>query len=147
MSAGAITISHPMPVNATILWEELRHIDRHVQWMADAESIEFEGDQREGVGTSFRCRTKIGPFVTVDRMTITSWVERREMGVTHQGLVTGVGKFTVLDGPNDTCVLTWQESLRFPWWALGPIGATLARPVLQFVWRKNLQRLEGNLPS
>ena len=83
-----------MPVNATVLWEELRHIDRHVQWMADAESIEFEGDQREGVGTSFRCRTKIGPFVTVDRMTITSWVERREMGVTHRGLVTGVGIFT-----------------------------------------------------
>jgi len=147
MSAGEITISHRMPVDSAVLWEELRHIDRHVQWMADAESIEFETDQREGVGTSFRCRTKIGPFVTVDRMTITSWVERREMGVTHQGLVTGVGTFTLLDGPDNTCDLTWREELRFPWWALGPVGAFAARPVLRFVWRKNLQRLEGNITS
>ena len=41
-----------------------------------------------GVGTTFDCDTKIGPFRLTDRMEITEWVPNAAMGVSHVGTVT-----------------------------------------------------------
>ena len=74
----------------------------------------------EGVGTSFRCDTKVGPIKLVDHMEITDWVPASAMGVRHVGLVTGTGRFTLT--PIDLGRRTrfgWEESLRFPWWLGG----------------------------
>ena len=122
------------------VWAEIRHIDRHVAWMSDAVAIEFTTEQREGPGTSFRCTTKVGPLVTVDLMTITEWVEGTTMGVAHRGIVRGRGSFTLSDEGAGTR-LTWREELTFPWWALGPLGAYAARPILHALWAKNLRQL------
>lgn len=119
------------------VWEELRHIDRHVQWMSDAQSIDFENDQREGVGTTFVCLTRFGPFTTRDVMTVTRWDDEMAMGVTHRGIFTGHGEFVVeVDG--HVTRVTWHEDIRFPWWFAGRLGEFVARPVLRSVWRKNL---------
>ena len=136
----AITVTAHYHVSPTQLWEELRHIDHHVQWMTDAISIEFLGDQREGVNTSFRCVTKVGPLVTDDLMTITQWDDDSVMGVTHRGLITGNGTFT-LKKQGDGTEITWRERLEFPWWMLGPLGAYAAKPVLRGIWSKNLRAL------
>lgn len=135
-----VTVSAFYPVSPGELWEELRHIDRHVTWMNDAVSITFLSDQREGVGTSFRCRTKVGPFVTEDVMTIDRWEEGEAMGVTHRGLVAGEGVFRLTAEANGTR-MTWSEKLLFPWFALGPIGSTVASPILRALWKKNLENL------
>jgi len=131
-----VVIHHRVPV----VWEELRHIERHVNWMSDAQRIDFHTDQREGVGTAFDCFTKVGPFTTTDVMTITHWQDGAIMGVTHRGLFTGRGEFVLAD-MGDTTRLTWREDLRFPWWAGAAVGAALARPVLRVIWRKNLANL------
>jgi hypothetical protein len=137
----SIDITHHYSVSATELWSELRHIDWHVNWMADAESITFLSDQREGIDTSFTCRTKIGPIVLTDVMTITAWEDERIMGVRHHGIVTGEGTFTL--NPSGSGVdLTWHEALNFPWFFAGTLGAYVARPILRAVWRGNLKRLE-----
>ena len=128
------------PETPAIVWNELRVIERHVTWMADARSITFETDQREGVGTAFFVRTKVGPLATTDRMTITRWVPNRVMGVEHRGLVRGTGQFTLAPDPAGT-EITWEETLHFPWWFAGPIGAAFAAPVLRTIWRANLARL------
>lgn len=122
------------------VWAELRQIDRHVQWMADAESITFSSSQREGVGTEFSCRTKVGPIVLNDKMEITAWIDESTMSVIHRGIVTGEGTFTLADHPDGTLV-SWEESLDFPWWVGGPPGAVVARAVLRMIWRGNLRRL------
>ncbi|HUX03807.1 MAG TPA: SRPBCC family protein [Acidimicrobiales bacterium] len=136
---ATITVRATYPVAPEVVWEELSHLDRHVHWMSDAVAIEFANDQHEGVGTSFRCTTKVGPLVTHDLMTITRWDPPRAMGVTHVGLVKGSGSFT-LDGTTST-ELTWRETLTFPWWGLGPLGALVAAPVLRALWAANLRRL------
>jgi len=135
-----LTQDIPLPVAA--VWEELRHIDRHVGWMNDAVSLTFVTDQTEGVGTSFRCLTKVGPFVTTDVMTITVWEPERAMGVAHQGLITGEGLFTLAPSEGGAR-MTWKETLHFPWWAGGPLGAAVASPVLRLIWRTNLRNLRA----
>ena len=132
------------PHRPEVVWDELRAIERHVTWMADARSIEFDGDQREGVGTSFRVRTAVGPLHTSDLMTITHWEPAQSMGVEHRGLVTGSGRFSLASEPSGT-ELTWVERLRFPWWFAGALGATVAAPVLRRIWRANLRRLGERL--
>lgn len=131
-------------INASLerVWHVVEPVERHVDWMADAESIEFVSAQRRGVGTSFLCRTKVGPIRLTDKMTITRWEPQRAMGVEHVGLVTGVGEFTLHAITPTTTRFVWEEDLRFPWWLGGPIGALIGgKVVLRAIWRGNLRRL------
>lgn len=128
------------PVEA--VWRVVEPVERHVEWMADAESIEFVTEQRRGVGTSFLCRTKVGPIRLTDKMRITRWEPNRAMGVEHVGLVTGSGEFTLEASSANTTRFVWEETLKFPWWLGGPIGAVVGgRVVLAAIWRGNLRRL------
>jgi hypothetical protein len=65
------------------------------------------------------------------------------MGITHVGLVTGTGRFTLRRSARGGGTrFTWSEQLRFPWWMGGPVGAAVAAPVLRRMWRKNLANLK-----
>lgn len=133
----SVTIDAPPDV----VWADVRDISSHVDWMADAESIRFTSDMKSGTGTTFDCETKIGPFRTTDRMEITEWVDQERMGVRHVGLITGTGAFTLEPHGASGTTFTWTEELRFPWWMGGPAGATVSRPVMRWIWRRNLRRL------
>jgi uncharacterized protein YndB with AHSA1/START domain len=128
------------------VWAEAADLASHAEWMADAESIDFQTDQRSGVGTRMRVTTAVGPLRTVDLMEVTEWVEGRSIGVHHQGVVTGTGRFTLTPVAGATR-FTWSEKLAFPWYLGGPVTALCAAPVLGWVWRRNLaglkRRLEG----
>lgn len=136
-----VRIAHTIQAPRTAVWAELRQLDRHVLWMKDAESIAFHSDQREGEGTTFTCKTKIGPFRTNDVMTITSWIEEREMTVHHKGLITGAGRFVVRGDHGRHCVIRWEERLSFPWYLGGNLTGTFAKPIFKAIWRRNLDRL------
>jgi hypothetical protein len=123
------------------VWDDLRDISSHVDWMEDAVSITFAGDHRAGVGTTFDCVTKVGPLRLVDRMEITEWEPSRRMGVRHVGVVTGEGRFTLGPAGLGRTRFTWEERLAFPWWLGGPLGAAVGTPVLRLVWRRNLRNL------
>jgi carbon monoxide dehydrogenase subunit G len=122
------------------VWRRLADIADHVSWMADAAAIRFTGDDRTGVGTTFECETRLGPLRTTDVMEVTEWREAAAMGVRHSGLFTGTGRFELSPAGAGRTRLTWNEDLRFPWWLGGPVGATVARPILRAVWRGNLRR-------
>lgn len=133
------------------VWRAVEDIGSHTTWMADAEAIRFTSAQQAGVGTTFDCDTKIGPFRVTDRMAVTQWTPGKVMGVEHRGLVGGTGRFTLKRARKGRTRFTWEERLRFPWWFGGPVGAFVAKPVLAAVWRGNLRRLqalvEGGSPS
>ena len=143
---ATISITQEFPVSPDVLWDELRHIERHVRWMHDAVDITFHDEQREGVGTRFLCTTKVGPFVTKDVMIITEWTESKAMGVEHRGLVRGSGTFRLETSATGTA-LTWRETLRFPWWAAGYLGSLVASPVLRALWRSNLRALSREIAT
>ncbi|MDE2716193.1 MAG: SRPBCC family protein [Chloroflexota bacterium] len=139
-----IGVSTTVPAAPSVVWEDLRHIDRHIEWMSDAESIRFLTDDTEGVGVRFECVTRLGPMRLIDRMEVTGWRDARAMGIRHHGVVSGVGEFRLTPcAAPDGAVHThfeWSETLRFPWWMGGAIGAVVARRVLSAVWARNLRR-------
>ena len=129
------------------VWQVVEPIERHVDWMADAESITFTSEQHRGVGTTFDCLTKIGAFRTTDRMVVTEWEPERAIGIEHQGLFTGTGRFSLRNMGAGRTRFTWTEDLEFPLWFGGPLGARAAKPMLRRVWRANLERLERLVAS
>jgi len=51
-----------LPAPPSAVWEYLRGIGGHVEWMEDAVAIRFTSEQTEGVGTAFQTDTKVGPL-------------------------------------------------------------------------------------
>ena len=129
------------------VWSSIDDVGSHVRWMEDARAIRFRGAKRQGVGTTFECDTKVGPFGLTDIMEITAWEPRQKMGVRHVGLVTGEGAFTQRPAKGNRTKFTWRERLVFPWWLGGPIGAAVGSEVLRLVWRRNLRNLKGIVES
>ena len=116
-------------------------VGSHVEWMHDAVAIRFTSRRQSGVGTTFDCDTRVGPFRLTDQMEITKWRPRRAMGVRHVGLVTGTGVFTLKSLSGGRTRFTWKERLRFPWWMGGPFGAAIGGEVLRLIWLRNLKAL------
>ena len=132
------------------VWKVVEPIERHVDWMHDAVAIRFTSEQTCGVGTEFLCDTKVGPIRLVDRMEITQWEAPAVMGVRHSGIVKGDGHFLLqaIDpvspgGRAPHTLFVWQETLVFPWWLGGPVGAFIGGGlVLRAIWKRNLRELK-----
>ncbi|MGA1362693.1 MAG: SRPBCC family protein [Ilumatobacteraceae bacterium] len=130
------------------VWQVVEPVERHVDWMADAVAIRFKSSQTRGVGTEFFCDTKVGPIKLVDEMTITAWEPNRVMGVRHTGVVTGTGEFTLEPSAAGGTRFTWTETLVFPWWLGGPLGALVGgQIVMKAIWRRNLRELKKLVES
>jgi hypothetical protein len=136
-----IHVATDIDASPDAVWSRLQHIDSHIEWMADAETISFRTAQRDGVGTEFECRTKIGPLTTNDVMRVTEWEPAAVMGIEHRGLIRGSGRFTLTPAPHGRTHFAWDERLTFPWWLGGRAGELAAKPVLRRIWKGNLVRL------
>jgi hypothetical protein len=126
------------------IWSVVERVEDHVEWMHDAVAIRFQTENHRGVGTSFLCDTKVGPIKLVDKMEISEWAPGAAMGVRHVGLITGSGRFTLtpIDHGRRTR-FAWDETLTFPWWLGGRVGALIAgRLVLRPIWTGNLRSLK-----
>ena len=139
-----IELSREMPLTHQRVWEAISDLASHQEWMRDAESLTFVGDQTRGVGTTMEVETRVGPFHTLDILEVTGWEEGSFIDVAHRGLISGWGRLQAESGDEST-IVTWTEELRFPWWVGGNLTAWAARPVLRSIWRGNLERLENSL--
>jgi hypothetical protein len=143
-----ISVSIELDATCDDAWRALEPIEDHPQWMADAVAIRFVGDQMRGTGTEFLCDTKVGPFRLTDAMRITVWEPGTAMGVDHVGTVTGTGEFRLAPIDLDRrCRMNWSETLSFPWWMGGPIGASIGARVLRSIWRRNLASFRNLLAT
>jgi hypothetical protein len=149
----AIVVGTRIDAPPPVVWAELADLGAHAEWMVDATDIVFVGPQRHGPGTRFDCATRVGPLRTTDRMEVVEWVEGAAIAVRHVGLVTGEGRFTLDPVPRHgggevtSCEVRWTEDLCFPWWLAGRLGATVARPVLRGLWRRNLANLKARVEA
>lgn len=137
-----IRVSTVLDAPPEVVWNDVQDISSHPEWMADAVRIRFLTAQTSGVGTRFECDTRIGPFRLTDVMEITEWVPGKAMGVTHTGLVTGRGRFTLKQLRGGRTRFRWREKLRYPLWLGGPVGALASKPLLTWVWRRSMRNLQ-----
>ena len=142
MTPVHVSVELPLPPQA--VWNDVEQLATHVEWMADAETIEFQGEQTSGVGTVMRVLTKVGPLRTTDIIRVTEWEPPRSIGVRHEGLVTGTGRF-LLEPIAQGTRFSWSEQLDMPWYLGGPVGVLVAKPILAAIWRRNLRRLADRL--
>ncbi len=138
---SSITVTTRLPVPPEAVWEDVEDLASHVEWMADAERITFRGDRTSGVGTVMDVLTAIGPLRTTDVIEITEWEPPTRMGVRHKGAVAGTGAFTIEPDGSGGSTFTWTETLHFPWFFGGSIGAWFAGPIFRWIWTRNLTRL------
>jgi hypothetical protein len=139
---ASIRVSTVVDASPAEVWSAVEDISSHVLWMHDAVAITFTSRRTSGVGTTFDCRTRLGPFRLTDRMEITSWRPRRQMGVRHVGVVSGKGTFVLQRARRGRTKFTWKERLRFPWYLGGPFGGVIGARMLRLVWRRNLRTLK-----
>jgi hypothetical protein len=142
-----ITIKRTLPYPKSVVWSEISKIERHVLWMGDAERIDFISDSRTGKATEFNCITKVGPIRVTDRMKVTGWEEPNQITVAHKGLFKGEGTLSLKHLSPEFCEITWSEHITFPPLFLGPIGAQVAKPILEKIWGNNLKQLEALLET
>lgn len=138
---GRIRVTATFDAPPDRVWAEVEQIDRHVLWMADAESIRFTSGSQRGTGTTFDCTTKIGPIRLVDRMEIVAWDRGRRIGVRHVGVVTGTGDLTLRRARRGRTRFTWDERLTYPRWLGGRVGGVVGDRILRRIWKGNLRRL------
>mgnify|MGYP001813009881 CR=1 FL=1 len=82
-----------IPASPDEVWADIADLASHVEWMADAERIDFLSEQHSGVGTRMEVLTKVGPLSTTDVMEFTAWEPPHRMAIRHEGLVSGEGEF------------------------------------------------------
>ena len=124
------------------VWNEVSKIENHSKWMKDAVNIDFQTDNKSGVGTKIKVLTKIGPIKLNDFMTFTKWEEKKSIGVDHVGIVTGKGEMQFEKIDENTTKFKWTETLKFPIYLGGVIGELFGKPVLELIWKKNLNNLK-----
>src|SRR5665213_3132 len=117
-----VYVSTQLPLSRVRVWDELARIEDHVTWMKDARAIRFRSDQRQGIGTSFECDTKLGPLHLTDMMEVTEWEVGESIGVRHVGAVSGSGRFSLRDAPGPATIVEWEERLLFPRWLGAGLG-------------------------
>ena len=135
-----VSVELDAPIEA--VWADIADLASHVEWMTDAESIEFQSTQKSGQGTVMNVLTKIGPLTTMDVLTLTEWEPPYRMGVKHSGVVTGSGAFTLTDLGDNRTRFTWAEELEMPWYFGGRLGQPISGSVMRGIWRRNLRRLK-----
>ena len=139
-----VSASTFIPRSGEEVWAELERLEDHPAWMGDAESVAFLRERRRGVGTRVEVATRVGPFRNKDVIEFVVWNPPARMVVVHRGLFTGTGEFRLAPEGEGTRVV-WGETIRFPWYLGGPIGAAAVRPLLRRVFRRNLENLSARL--
>ncbi len=140
-------IAVDVEINAPVarVWDIVEPIENHVDWMADAVAIRVTSSHNRGIGVTFDCDTKVGPFKLTDKMEIIEWLPGSAMGVTHKGIVTGKGRFTLTPIRNGEATrFSWEEDLHFPIWLGGPITGLIGGGlVMRLIWKRNLKALKN----
>ena len=138
---AGVLVRTEIDASPTEVWRVVSSIPDHVLWMDDAIGIEITSPRSSGVGTTFDCQTRVGPIELTDHMEVTEWVEGRVIGVAHTGVVSGSGRFTLVEAPDGRTVFSWEETLHFPWWLGGPLGEVPGTWLLRRIWTRNLTNL------
>jgi len=128
-----------------VVWDEVKIMKNHINWMQDAAKIDFLSENEAGIDTKMKVLTKVGPFTLNDIITVTTWEEMNSIGVVHEGIVTGEGTFYLSKNDDNSTKFQWIENLKAPYYLGGPFAEFFGGFVLKIIWKKNLKNLKNIL--
>ena len=134
----SIIINKPLDT----VWQEVKVMENHVNWMEDAVKIDILSENNSGIDTKMNVLTKVGPIKLTDIITVTEWKEKESIGVIHEGIVTGEGIFYLKALNESQTEFKWKETIKFPIYLGGVIGEFFGSYVLKYIWKKNLKNLK-----
>ena len=134
----SIIINKPLDT----VWQEVKVMENHVNWMEDAVKIDILSENNSGIDTKMNVLTKVGPIKLTDIITVTEWKEKESIGVVHEGIVTGEGIFYLKALNESQTEFKWEETLKFPIYLGGTIGEFFGSYFLKYIWKKNLKNLK-----
>lgn len=137
-----VVIDLPAPPNE--VWNYLRDVTKHSEWMIDTVSVQVTSKILEGPGLTFDCLTAVGPFRVHDHMEVLEWEPDHLMGVQHDGIVSGFGRFILLPNAGGTR-FCWDESIQLRWHFGGKLVERVAKPILAGIWKRNLRGLRRRI--
>jgi len=130
--------------SARAVWEYVTDWPRQAEWvpLTRVERLDAAAD----VGGRFRAWTGLGPVGFWDPMTITAWERSGDGGgrcmVLHLGtVVKGEGEFAVVARGPQASRFVWAEVVDVPLGAVGAAGWRVARPVVERVLDRGLDRM------
>ena len=137
-----VTVSVVIDAPPSQVWAVIEPIETHVEWMADAESITFTSAQHRGVGTTFDCLTQHRSVPHErphdrDRMGAGSGDGHRAPRPLHRH--RPLHPRTGGSGADALHAGRRRSTSRGGW--PGRSAQRGAQPILQRVWRANLERL------
>ncbi len=128
------------PLN--VVWDEVKIMENHVNWMEDAVKIDILSENNSGLNTKMNVLTKVGPITLNDIITVTEWKEKESIGVIHEGTATGAGVFYLTSLDESKTKFQWVEILKFPFYLGGPLGEIFGGLIIKLIWKKNLKNLK-----
>lgn len=123
------------------VWEWLVDWERLGLWMKEASDFRVTSPEREGVGVVAQAKVRIAGITTLDSVTVTRWEPPEWFEIEHQGWVGGRGLMQARPTPVGT-YLWWRETLIAPLGWLGWVGMEFVKPVMRWIFRRDLRLLK-----
>lgn len=138
-----VTARSILPIPPEDAWRILTAWEDQARWMRDVDAVRVLTRHRVGVGVCLAARTRVfGVPLFTDRLEVTLWEPPRRLVVAHQGLVWGVGRWTLDPDPSGTR-FTWLEDVSLPVPILGELALLVYRPFMGRLMRGTLANLQA----
>ncbi|MFP5297482.1 MAG: SRPBCC family protein [Actinomycetota bacterium] len=132
-----------LPGPPDVVWHLITDWENQDRWMLEARDFVVTSDHREGVGVEGEATVTIGGITTRDRIVVTAWEPERLLAIEHFGWVSGAAEMRLTALGPDVTHLFWQERLYPPLGALGGVGISLFKPLMQKIFERDLRVLSA----
>jgi carbon monoxide dehydrogenase subunit G len=139
----ALEMEATMPAPPEVVWELITDWERQGDWMLEASDFVVTSARREGIGVEAEATIKIAGIETRDRVRVTGWEPPRRLAIEHLGWVSGAGEIVVVPSGPARSHFFWREELYPPLGALGAMGLTVFKPIMQRIFDRDVRVLQG----
>jgi carbon monoxide dehydrogenase subunit G len=135
-----INVSGTIDAPREAVWPYLVDWENLGRWMAEARDFKVTSEQREGVGVTAQATITIAGIKTRDPIRVSRWEPPELLEIQHLGWVSGSGLMRCLQRRSGT-LIEWTEILDPPWGFIGGLGMRLVKPVMRWIFHRDLRLL------
>ncbi|HYR61977.1 MAG TPA: SRPBCC family protein [Actinomycetota bacterium] len=141
--APPVIIEMSVEINgpAQVVWDRLVDWENLGQWMKEAWDFRVTTRHREGVGVEAEAKVRVAGITTADSVIVRRWEPPEWFEIEHMGWVGGRGLMHCRPTANGT-YLWWRETLQPPLGWLGWVGMQVVRPVMAWIFNRDLALLK-----